>query len=112
MAAIRGIDVTLYEKTVTGVDEFNNERYEEVPVVIHNVLVAPASAQETLDSHNLYGKKAIYTLAIPKGDEHEWEDVRVSFFGKDWKTFGIPLEGIECDIPLDWNKKVTVDRYE
>lgn len=51
-------------------------------------------------------------MAIPKGDEHDWKDKRVSFFGEDWHTFGIPLIGIECDIPLDWNMKVMVERYE
>ena len=60
---------------------------------------------------NLTGKKAVYTLAIPKGDTHDWEDKEVKFFGKRWRTFGIPLEGIEQLIPLDWNKKVMVERY-
>ena len=43
---------------------------------------------------------------------HEWEDRKVTFFGKDWRVFGIPSEGIESMIPLKWNKKVTVERYE
>jgi hypothetical protein len=43
---------------------------------------------------------------------HEWEDRKVTFFGKDWKVFGIPQEGIESMVPLKWNKKVTVERYE
>lgn len=112
MAEIKGIEVTLYEQTATEPDEFGAERYIETPVTVENVLVAPATSQEILDTINLYGKKAVYTMAIPKGDEHDWEDKRVSFFGKDWHTFGIPLIGIECDIPLDWNMKVMVERYE
>lgn len=112
MAHIKGIDITLYEKTATEPDPFGGEQYTEEPVTVSNVLVAPATSQEILDTINLYGKKAVYTMAIPKGDEHDWIDKRVAFFGKDWHTFGIPLEGIECDIPLDWNKKVTVERYE
>lgn len=112
MGTFKTITVTLYEKRQTGVDGFNKAIYTETPVDVTDVLVAPASAQETLDAVNLYGKKAVYTMAIPKGDTHSWEDCRVSFFGKDWHVFGIPLEGIECDIPLRWNKKVTVERYE
>ena len=112
MGKIKGIDVTLYEKVQAGTDDFNKEIFIETETTVKNVLVAPASAQETLDAINLYGKKATYTLAIPKGDTHDWEDCRVSFFGEDWHVFGIPLEGIECDIPLEWNKKVTVERYE
>lgn len=106
------ITVTLYEKTPDGVDAFNKQQYIETPVDVPNVLYAPASSQEILDSINLYGKKAVYTLAIPKGDAHEWEDCRVSINGVDFKVFGIPLEGIDENIPLAWNKKVTVERYE
>lgn len=112
MGKIKGITVTLYEKTQVSMDDFNRAIYKETKADIDNVLVSPASAQETLDAINLYGKKAVYTLAIPKGDTHEWEDCRVTIKGTDYHVFGIPLEGIECDIPLDWNKKVTVERYE
>ena len=109
---LTGITVTLYDKIQTGTDPLGAPIYEETPEQVEDVLVAPASSQEILDATNLYGKKAVYTLAIPKGDAHEWENRKVSFFGEDWRTFGIPLEGIECDIPLRWNKKVTVERYE
>lgn len=109
---IKGITVKLYERTYGQPDAFNHPTFTEKETEVDNVLVAPASSQEILDATNLYGKKAIYTLAIPKGDTHEWEDCKVSFFGEDWHVFGIPLEGIECDIPLAWNKKVMVEKYE
>lgn len=108
----QGITVTLYEVREAGIDAFNETIYEETPVDISNVLVAPSSESEILDAVNLYGKKAVYTLAIPKGDAHDWEDRRVDFFGKQWRVFGIPSEGMDGLIPLDWNKKVTVERYE
>ena len=109
---MRGITVTLYEKTQTGTDRFNAPVYEETPVEVENVLVAPATTQEILDTVNLYGRKAVYTMAIPKGDTHDWGNVRVDFFGQSWRTFGIPTAGIEALIPLSWNKKVMVERYE
>ena len=108
---MRGITVTLYTKSQTGTDAFHAPIYTETPVQVDNVLVAPASAAEILDNVNLYGRKAVYTLAIPKGDTHDWENVRVDFFGKSWRTFGFPAEGIEHLIPLSWNKKVMVERY-
>ncbi len=55
---IKGIPVTLYEKTVIGKDEFDHPLYQETPVTIENVLVAPASTTEILDALNLTGKKA------------------------------------------------------
>lgn len=111
MALIKGIPIILYEKEQTGVDGFNRPVYAEKPVEIKNVLVAPASAEDVTDQTNLTGKKAVYTLAIPKGDTHEWEDRTVEFFGQKWKTSGPIQEGIETLLPLEWNKKVTVEKY-
>lgn len=108
---LKGIPVILYTEKAVGKDSLNKTIYEPKPETIENVLVAPSSSQEIVDSTNLYGKKAVYTLAIPKGDEHDWRDKTVEFFGSKWKTFGEPLEGIESLIPLAWNKKVTVERY-
>ena len=108
----QGITVTLYEETEVGEDAFNQAIFEETPVEVENVLVTPSSHSEILDSVNLYGKKAVYTLAIPNGDTHDWEDRRGEFFGESWRVFGIPSEGIDGLMPLDWNKKVTVERYE
>lgn len=111
MGLIKGITIKLYEKSQIGVDSFNHPVYEEVPIEIANVLVAPVSADDVVSQTNLNGKKAVYNLAIPKGDTHEWEDRTVEFFGKKWRTSGPVLEGIEELLPLDWNKKVMVERY-
>lgn len=108
---MRGITILLYEEVLQGYDQFNKPIYEKAPVQVDNVLVAPTSEQEVLDVLNLYGKKAVYTMAIPKGDNHDWEDKTVEFFGYKWHTIGIPLEGIEELMPLSWNKKVRVERY-
>ena len=111
---MRGITVTLYERTQTGTDAFSRPICEETPVEIKNVLVAPSDTggQEVLDTLNLTGRKAVYTLAVPKGDNHHWEGNRVSFFGETWQVIGIPTEGIEDLIPLQWNRKVQVERIE
>lgn len=111
MAMIKGITVVLQTKVPSGTDAFNHTVYELVDENVENVLVAPASADDIVTSQELHGKKAVYTLAIPKGDMHDWNDTVVSFFGQKWHTFGFPLEGIEANIPLEWNKKVMVERY-
>jgi hypothetical protein len=111
--AIRGITITLYDVAQTGTDPLNKPIYNEVPVVVDNVLVAPVNSTEQLETFNLTGRKAIYQMAIPKGDSHEWTaGKKVRFFGADWRIIGIPTEGIDELIPLDWNKKVQVERYE
>ena len=109
---IKGITVILLEKIEIGKDAFNKMQYKEVEEKVENVLVAPASSDDVINQLNLTGKKAVYSLGIPKGDTHNWVDRRVKFFGKTWKTIGIPQEGIEELIPLDWNKKIEVERYE
>lgn len=108
---IKGVTVYLHEKTEKGLDPFNQPIYDYVPTPVHNVIVAPATDQEILDSINLYGKKAVYTLGLPKGDCHDWSDTKVEIFGKEFKTFGFVEEGIEAMVPLDWHKKVKVERY-
>ncbi len=113
MGLIKGITVYLYEKVSTGRDDFNRETFEETQVAVDNVLVSPLSqsGEEILNELSMSGKKARYQLAIPKGDTHEWEDKKVEFFGATWKTIGFPSMGIEDMIPLDWNRKVVVERY-
>ena len=108
---ITGRTVVLLEKQQTGVDAFNRPTYAEVPVEVENVLIAPLSDQEVLDTLNLTGRKAVYQLGIPKGDAHNWENQRVQFFGEIWQVIGIPTEGQSELIPLFWNKKVKVERY-
>lgn len=111
MAMIKGITVILRKKTQIGVDDFDAPVYETEDVKVENVLVAPASSQDVITAQDLYGKKASYTLAVPKGDANDWTDITVAFFGQEWRTIGFPQEGIEENIPLDWNKKVMVERY-
>ena len=109
---LKGIDFILYEKTQTGEDGFHDPIYEETPVTVHNVLVGEPSAEEITTELQLTGRRLAYTLAIPKGDAHDWNDVLVEFFGQHFRTCGGVVQGIERMIPLCWNKKVQVVRDE
>ena len=86
-------------------------RRQRVGVMDIYVLGAPASTTEILDTLNLTGKKAVYNIAIPKGDNHTWQDCRVDFFGMSWQVIGFPQQGIEENIPLEWNQKWQVALY-
>lgn len=112
MAKIKGITVTLINRKEVGKDPLGTPIYEDVEVEVDNVLVSPTSTDDIVNQLTLTGKKAVYTLAIPKGDTNTWEDQEVRFFGKRWRVFGTELQGIEDMIPLAWNKKVMVERYE
>lgn len=109
---LKGIKVILIDKEQTGTDPFGKPIYEDVEIEVDDVLVAPTKTEDVLSTQNLTGRIAIYTLGIPKSDTNDWENKEVRFFGKRWRVFGTPLEAIEEMIPLRWNKKVTVEKYE
>ena len=109
---IHGIPIELAVKTQTGTDSFNRPIYGTTWVTVDNVLVGQPTTEEITDELNLSGKRLDYLLGIPKGDTHDWEDTQVRFFGQTYETIGAPTQGIEDMIPLSWNKKVKVMRYE
>ncbi len=111
MAMIKGITVTLVDKIETGKDAFGEPIFEEKQIEIDNVLVSPSTTDDIISENDLDGKKVMYTLAIPKGDDHDWENKEVIFFNQRFKTYGFVIQGIDENIPLDWNKKVMVKRF-
>ena len=112
MALIQGIDILLYERTQTGVDAFNAPVFTEIPVTVGNVLVFPSDSDPVVEDTQLHGKRLRYTLCIPIDDTHVWKDRTVEFFGEKWHTVGLPEEWISALLPLGWNKRVEVERYE
>ena len=108
---MRGITVTLYNRTSDSTDEFNRPIYTETAIAVDNVLVGQPTTDEITDTLNLTGKHLAYVLAIPKGDTNTWTDRTVEFFGEKFRTIGEPTMGIDHLIPLSWNKKVRVERY-
>lgn len=112
---MKGVTVILIDKVDSGqTDELNRKIYIDSPITVSDVLVAPASGQEIIDTLNLYGKKAIYTLGIPKTDTNTWDDREVILpapFAGRYRTIGYSTAGIDAMIPLRWNRKVTVERY-
>ena len=108
---IRGVDVTLYVRAETGKDPFGAPVYQEMPEIVNNVLIGEPTTADVVSELQLYGKTLAYTLALPKGDTHDWTDVTVEFFGQKFRTYGDVTKGIEEMIPLEWNRKVKVERY-
>lgn len=111
MSRIHGITVYLLEKTKTGTDKLNKAIYDTVETPISNVIVGEPTTDDVNSSTNLYGKKLTYILSIPKGDTHTWYDTEVRIRGELYRTIGYPTEYIAENTPLDWNKKVWVERY-
>lgn len=112
---IRGVTITLISREQTGTDAFNSPTFDEKEYSIDNVLIGEPSTDDATNILDLYGKRIAYTLGIPKGDNHHWEDGEVilpkPFDGK-YRVIGHPTAGIDAMIPLAWNKKVQVERYD
>lgn len=109
---MRGIPVILHIKTQTGTDLFGAPIYEETTETVENVLIGEPQGDQVVNELQLHGKRLAYTLGIPKGDEHVWNDAEVEFFGERFRAYGDVTQGIEELVPLSWNKKVKVERYE
>ena len=115
MRRIHGITVTLIIKDVEERDPLRHPIYGEYPVDVENVLIGEPSTEDITSTTNLSGHKVHYKLAIPKTDTHDWKNNDV-MLPPPWecrcRVVGIPTEGISENIPLDWNKKVLLERYE
>lgn len=109
---MQGIDIIRYNRTQTGVDGFGSPIFSETPETVHNVLIGEPTTEDVTNDLQLYGKRLAYTLALPKGDSRDWDNVTVEFFGQKFRTYGAVTEGIEAMIPLKWNRKVKVERFE
>lgn len=110
---IKGITVSLISRTVTGTDSSGLPVYTETQSTVGNVLVGRPSAGEVADSAALYGRKADYKLAIPKGDTNNWENAVVVLpepFPGTYRVVGLPIAGIDANVPLAWNKRVFLAR--
>ena len=116
MGRLRGRTLILYDKVETGIDPFGRSVYEDVPIEVENVLIGNPTPQEVIDTLNLTGKRAAYTLGIPKGDTNVWTDRKVrlpdDFPAGKYRTIGFPASGQDELIPLDWSQNVMVERYE
>jgi len=109
---MKGTTVILLDRIKTGETRLREPVFEEVEIPVSNVLIAPVSGADLPTEYDFDGKKTVYVLAIPKEDRNTWKDRRVRFWGETWKVVGEPVRGMDELIPLDWNMKVTVERYE
>lgn len=107
---MKGIEVELYEQI--GTDGLGKPLYADEPETVANVLVGAPDTGQVVGDVQLYGRRLAYTLAIPKGDTHRWENALVEFWGQRFRAYGGVTEGMEALLPLSWNKQVRVERYE
>ena len=111
---LRGTTVTLYERRQTGTDPLGAPVYEETPVEVHDVLIAPSGSSAVADTTGLEGRRGAYQLYLPREDAHDWENCRVGFYGRLWRVYGAVQQWMPENLPAGccWNKCVEVERYD
>lgn len=112
---IKGIQVSLTQRTISGRNALNEPIYAESKVSVDNVLVQPLTAEEISRDYELYGRHSAYYLHIPKGDTHTWKDAVVDLgtaYGGTFRQYGDIKVYQDNLTPLDWDKVVMVERYE
>lgn len=104
------IPVTLYEKVQDGTDDFGVPTYAENAVVIDKCLVAMGQHNQLMDNNTIQVALDTFTIAIPKGDTHDWRNsiVEFSLGGIEFrcKTNSDYLLGVEEAMPLMWHKQI------
>ncbi len=112
MSRIKGVSVVLHVRTAqTDPDPLGNPIYTTEDATVNNVLWNSSSVDDLVDKNRLEGTQELYTLSIPKGDTHVWLENTVTFNGKTYHCYA-ESEGISELTPLEWNKKVLVERYD
>lgn len=108
---MKTITVQLAVKTQSGVDPFGAPIETEELVDVPGCLVGQPSADDIVQTMEMYGKKIAYVVGVPKGDTNKWEDTDVVIWGERFRTIGFAETGIQGNIPLYWGKNVKVERY-
>lgn len=116
MPHFKGQTITLYERTQISVNPINEPIYAESVTQVSNVFIETTSAEEIKQEMELFGRHSVYTLHIPKGDNHNWLNSIVVLGGqygqRKFKQFGDITVYDSQYCPLDWDKKIKVEVYE
>lgn len=108
---IKSTTIQLVVENIVDYDPFGAPIVEETIEDVAGVLVGMPSTTDITSATQMFGKKIVYTLGIPKDDTHNWTDAVVYIWGQKYKTFGFPQTGIQENIPLKWGQNVMVERY-
>lgn len=85
-ALIKGIPVTLYERTKTGEDAFHEPVYAETPVTVENVLITPVTLRHRPQSCSFPGVIWFMSFASPRPTLTNGRAALWSFSGRDGES--------------------------
>lgn len=88
---IKGETVILIEKIKNGTDAFGAPIFTENEVEIKDVLIGNPSTDAVINELQLYGKRLIFVLGIPKGDNHNWAGYNSCDSRRAFQNLWIPI---------------------
>lgn len=110
---IKGETVTVQTRTQGGVDGGNNPVWKWTDATVNNVLVAPGSRSDVVDSSRPDGTEIVWTLHFPKTFTGGLRNARVIVRGgAPLDVVGDPQPYTEANTPGLWNRPVEVGRVD
>ena len=100
---IKGETVTVECKYPVGTDEFNQTVYGTAELEVADVLVAPASGSDVIESNRPDGAQVRYTLHFPKSYIGKLDGLRVKVRGEWLDIVGSPRRYTAENTPGKWN---------
>lgn len=108
---IKGETVKLIVKNQSGADAFGAPIFTIEEEMVEDVIIGNPSTDAIVNDMQMYGKKLVFVLGIPKGDAHDWQNTEVEIRGKRFRTYGFPLTQTSANVPGKWNTQVKVEEY-
>lgn len=101
------------ETTVqAGKDSFGNAIYESKFVPVENVLVAPSSTTNVIDTTRPNGANVVYQLYFPKGFDLPLMNKKIKVRNEVFRVIGDPKPYPVENTPTPWFMEVEVEHVE
>lgn len=109
---IRGTDVVVTKRSVTGRDEMGEPVFETASEVVPNVLWHEASTDEMAESNRMFGVTCDLSLDFPKSYAESLEGASVTVNGRGYRVLGDPQGYMPENTPTPWNRHVMAVRAD
>lgn len=109
---IRGTDVVVTKRSVTGRDEMGEPVFSEAEETVANVLAAPSSTDEMDETNRAFGVVCEMTFHFPKSYTASLEGCRVRWGGREYRVIGDPQPYMDENTPTPWNRAAKAVRAD
>ena len=109
---LRGADVLLTRRTMTGRDDMGEPVFEETAETVHNVLWHESTTDEIDESNRMFGVTCDLSLDFPKTFTGSLEGCSVNVGGTEYRILGDPKGYMPENCPTPWNRSAKAVRAD